>query len=95
MLYMNIKSNIFFKFCCFITLHVPGERFTYPTVLFSGEDAFSSVAVQVQVEVLSVDVGDIINGVSLMIAINWVFYIQNAIGIKFTMAIFERAIRAK
>lgn len=41
------------------------------------------------------DVGDIINGVSLMIAINWAFYIQNAIGIKFTMAIFERGIRAK
>ncbi|KAG0419168.1 hypothetical protein HPB47_004322, partial [Ixodes persulcatus] len=45
---------------------------------------------QIQVEDLSVDVGDVIHGVSLMIAMYWAFDIQYATGINSTLALFER-----
>ncbi|XP_029838843.2 uncharacterized protein LOC115322641 [Ixodes scapularis] len=79
----------------FLKKLVPGERYSYPTVLFSGEDAFTSAAVRVEAEELWVDVGDVIHGVSLMIAMYWAFDIQYATGIKSTLALFERAIGVK
>ncbi|KAG0438563.1 hypothetical protein HPB47_016964, partial [Ixodes persulcatus] len=58
-------------------------------------DVFYSAAIQVQVEDLSVDVGDVIHGFSLMIGMSWTFDIQYATGIKSTLALFELTIGLK
>ncbi|XP_040068049.1 uncharacterized protein LOC115312783, partial [Ixodes scapularis] len=66
-----------------------------PYRLFSGEDAVSSASMQVAVEGLTVDVADVVEGVSLMMAMYWAFDIEYRPSARNTLVILERAMGVK
>lgn len=86
---------IWLTFFLLFFLQVPGERHIHPTVLFSGEDAVSSASMQVAVEGLTVDVADVVEGVSLMMAMYWAFDIEYRPSARNTLVILERAMGVK
>lgn len=65
------------------------------TVLFSGEDGVLSASMQVAVEGLTVDVADVVEGVSLMMAMYWAFDIEYRPSAKNNLVILERAMGVK
>ncbi|CAN7988262.1 unnamed protein product [Ixodes hexagonus] len=65
----------------------PSKVHMYPTVLFSGQTAFSADSFQVTVEDLTLDGLDVLGSVSLMISLYWAFNIKYAPGTQKTFAV--------
>ncbi|KAM7293055.1 uncharacterized protein ISCGN_026185 [Ixodes scapularis] len=70
----------------------PSKVHMHPTVLFSGDSAFSADSFLVTVEDLTLDGLDVLGSVSLMISLYWAFNIKYAPGAQKTFAVIERLV---
>ncbi|CAN8017299.1 unnamed protein product, partial [Ixodes persulcatus] len=70
----------------------PSKVHMHPTVLFSGDSAFSADSFLVPVEDLTLDGLDVLGSVSLTISLYWAFNIKYAPGTQKTFAVIERLV---